>query len=438
MHSRTTLFGILFGVSAAFGVACDGEGASQDDLEVSQAALQAEQTVYVSDLPFVSSSNGWGPVERNLSNGEANVGDGHTLVLDGRSYIKGIGAHAASRVVVDLAGQYTRFSSDVGVDDEMGGSGSVVFQVLADGKSIFTSPVLRGSSTTQAVNLDVTGVKTLALVIDDGGDGIASDHADWAGARLRKPSPTEPAPPAPPSSGWWKPAVGASFAWQLTGNLNLNLGADVYDIDLESATAADVGRIHSAGAHAVCYISVGSWEDWRADAGAFPAAVLGRDYDGWPGERFLDIRQVTKLAPIMRGRLDSCKAKGFDAVEPDNIDIYENNTGFPLTRADQVAYNRWLANEAHQRGLSIGLKNAPGLAADLQPSFDWALTESCYSQGDWCGDLSMFVSASKPVFMTEYTEEKVDWGKACTRANALQFSPILKHLLLDAWVQGCP
>jgi hypothetical protein len=428
-----------FEVLALFGIACGDVGpVSQSDLEASQAQLQSESFTYASDMPFMSARNGWGPVERNQSNGDSAAGDGGTMVLDGVSYPKGIGVHADSRVAIDLGGQYTRFEAALGVDDEVGRDGSVVFSVQGDGKPLFQSAVLRGSSAAQKISLDVRGVWRLVLLVGDGGDGIDSDHADWAGASLFKSGAVTPTPTPTPTASWWKPAVGATWAWQLTGTINLNMGVQVYDVDLFSTTAVDVGKIHAGGAHAICYISVGSYEDWRPDSKAFPAEVLGRDYDGWPGEKFLDIRQIDKLAPIMRARLDMCRSKGFDAVEPDNIDTYEANTGFPLTRAHQLAYNRWLANEAHQRGLSIGLKNDSSQASELQPSFDWALTESCFSQGDWCNDLSLFVTAGKPVFMTEYTEAKVDWTGACTRAKTLNFSPILKHLLLDNWAQSCP
>jgi hypothetical protein len=442
-------------VLALFGIACGDVGpVSQEDLqdlEVSQQALVSDRTTYVSDMAFLTTENGWGPLERNLSNGDRAAGDGTTMILNGVSYAKGLGVHAGSRVVIDLAGQYRTFASDIGVDDEMGANGSVMFQIVADGRKIFQSDVLGGNSITESVRVDVQGVQRLELLVTDGGNGIVCDHADWARARLTRanatptPTPTpEPTPtpaptptPTPTPSAWWKPPVGATWAWQLTGTLDLNRGVQVYDVDLFSTSAADVAKIHASGAHAICYISVGSYEDWRPDAKAFPPAVLGRDYDGWPGEKFLDIRQIDKLAPIMRARLDMCRAKGFDAIEPDNIDLYEANTGFPLTATDQLNYNRWLANEAHQRGLSIGLKNDSSQAAALQPYFDWALTESCFAQGDWCEDLSMFVAAGKPVFMTEYTEAGVDWAKACNRARTLRFGPILKHLMLDNWAQGC-
>ena len=210
-----------------------------------------------------------------------------------------------------------------------------------------------------------------------------------------------------------------------------------YDIDLFDTTAAQIATLKNKGIKTICYISVGSVEDWRPDKSAFPREVIGNDYHGWPGEKWLDIRQIDKLAPVMRARLDLCKSKGFDAIEPDNMDAYQANTGFPLTKDHQIAYARWLAKEAHARGLSIGVKNAPDLAVALEPSFDWALTESCFGQEDWCADMSVFVKAGKPVFMTEYEGEVSGWSAACARAKELGFSAILKRLDLDPWVQTC-
>ena len=88
--------------------------------------------------------------------------------------------------------------------------------------------------------------------------------------------------------------------------------------------------LHALGSDVVCYLSAGSWENLRPDAGDFPARVMGRS-NGWPGEQWLDIRKIGVLGPIMKARLDMCAAKGFDAVEFDNVDGYQNRTGFPLT-----------------------------------------------------------------------------------------------------------
>ena len=86
--------------------------------------------------------------------------------------------------------------------------------------------------------------------------------------------------------------------------------------------ASVIAALHTQGRKVVCYVSVGSWEDWRPDADRFPTSVIGEDYEGWPGENWLDIRQIELLAPVMRARLDLCRVKGFDGIEPDNIDGY--------------------------------------------------------------------------------------------------------------------
>jgi len=106
--------------------------------------------------------------------------------------------------------------------------------------------------------------------------------------------------------------------------------------------------------------------------------VLGRT-NGWPGEKWLDIRQLKVLAPIMKARMDQCVARGFDGVEFDNVDGYANPTGFSLTAANQLRYNSWLANQAHLRNLSAALKNDLGQVKTLFPYFDWALDEQCSS-----------------------------------------------------------
>jgi len=150
-----------------------------------------------------------------------------------------------------------------------------------------------------------------------------------------------------------------------------------------------------------------------------------------------DIRRIDLLAPILRARLDQCAKKGFDGVEPDNIDGYTNNTGFPLTYQDQLKFNIWLSKEVHARGLSIGLKNDSDQVADLLAYFDWALTEDCFYQG-WCSDMSPFILTGKPVFAAEYTDTGITLGDFCPQAENLRFSAILKHRNLDAYQEVCP
>lgn len=237
---------------------------------------------------------------------------------------------------------------------------------------------------------------------------------------------------------WWKPLLGLRWQWQLSDMpVDLSIDANIYDIDLFDNDSSVIAALHAQGRKAICYVSVGSWEDWRPDADRFPASVIGKDYEGWPGEKWLDIRQIQLLGSVMRARMDLCRDKGFDGIEPDNIDGYTNDTGFPLTDEDQVRYNLWLADEAHSRGLSIGLKNDPNQIADLLPYFDWALTEDCFAEG-WCEDMTQFIRMGKPVLAAEYTDTGARIDQLCQQAKQLNFSLILKNRKLDAWQQTCP
>ena len=141
-------------------------------------------TNYLSDLQWLGAANGWGPVERDRSNGEQAAGDGHTITLNGVTYPKGLGVHAPSQVDFFLGGIVARFISDAGVDDEVGAGGSVVFQVWADGVKLNDTGLMTGASSTQTINLDTSGRNVLSLIVTDGGDNKNSDHADWAGARV--------------------------------------------------------------------------------------------------------------------------------------------------------------------------------------------------------------------------------------------------------------
>ena len=240
-----------------------------------------------------------------------------------------------------------------------------------------------------------------------------------------------------PVTDWWRPAIGLTWQWQI-GDLDIDTSveADVYDVDLY-VDQATIDELHAKGRKVICYISVGSYEDWRPDKDQFPPEVLGSDYDGWVGEKWLDIRRIDLLAPIMRARLDLCKSKGFDALEPDNMEIYTNDTGFPLTYEDQLKFALWLADEAHQRGLAIGQKNAADQVVDLVDVYDFAITEDYFFYKE-AKKMLPYIEAGKPVFAAEYTDLPGDFSAFCAQAKQLKFSVILKNRGLDAWVQTCP
>jgi alpha-galactosidase len=140
--------------------------------------------VYLSDLRFTYATNGYGPVELDTTNGEAEALDGVPIRLRGAAYDKGLGVHGPSLLRYRLGRACSRFVADVGVDDDQGGMGSVELEVWADGERLFRSGVLTGSSPARAVSLDVSGRRELRLFVGIGGDTDARDHAVWAGARL--------------------------------------------------------------------------------------------------------------------------------------------------------------------------------------------------------------------------------------------------------------
>jgi len=203
---------------------------------------------------------------------------------------------------------------------------------------------------------------------------------------LAVPLSAQAAPPAPvpcntQQGACWHPALNARWQYQLqgvaqyasTGGINVNISGvpytggaavtpAVFDIDLyvdqaisgnnTTLNTAAVNAIHASGRKAICYVSAGTWENWRVDANQFPASVQGAK-NGWPGERWLDIRQTSILLPIMDARVQKCRQAGYDGVEWDNVDGYSNRSGFPLTAADQLAYNASLAKLWNEGGFNM-------------------------------------------------------------------------------------
>ena len=159
-------------------------------------------------------------------------------------------------------------------------------------------------------------------------------------------------------------------------------------------------------------------------------------------EQWVDYADIDALAPIMRARIERCKSKGFDAIEIDNVDAhnYESRdeqgnvvnigTNFNMTLDESIAYVRWLTNEAHSRGLGIGLKNAEEMVADVVDEVDWMLVEDCFFDS-WCLAATAFIDADKPVFMAEYDELVPDFAPACELAKSLGYSAIWRDTSLS-------
>jgi hypothetical protein len=232
----------------------------------------------------------------------------------------------------------------------------------------------------------------------------------------------------------WRPRPGTSWQWQLSGDLDTSIDVEMYDVDLFTTSGQAIQQLRARGVRIVCYFSAGTYEAYRADAKALPPAVLGKALPDWPDERWLDIR-ADSVRALVRKRLDYAASRGCDGVEPDNVDAYANDSGFPLSGTDQIAFNRFLANEAHARKLSVGLKNDLGQVAALVSHFDWALDEQCM-EFDECDELAPFIKAQKPVFHVEYVDDSKRDG-VCGSANRRNFDTLIKDIALDAFRISC-
>ncbi len=251
------------------------------------------------------------------------------------------------------------------------------------------------------------------------------------------------------SASRWVPTTGMRWQYQLQGTVDADVCArtatagkhdpcvrpqvfdiDLYDKDGTALNTAAVAAIHARDAHAVCYVDAGTWENWRPDASKFPAAALGKS-NGWPGEKWLDIRRIDDLKPILNARVAKCASAGFDAVDFDNVDGYTNDTGFPLSAADQLTFNRALSDLAHNRGLSVGLKNDLDQLGDLQTAFDFAVNEQCFQYNE-CNRYDGWVTAGKAVVELEY---RASPKKFCldAAANGRDAMKKKQNLLAKPW-----
>ncbi|MGW4960739.1 endo alpha-1,4 polygalactosaminidase [Nonomuraea sp. NPDC004186] len=289
------------------------------------------------------------------------------------------------------------------------------------------------------------------------------------------------APPAQAASATiWRPPVDSRWQYQLqgskayaaTGGVNVDIcgvpqsgGAcvrpTVFDIDLYAAeevagdnrtlNTAAVKAIHARGAKAICYIDAGSIEDFRPDYQQFVDfhkkngnSLLGKPFSAeFPNERWANINndkgQRDFLLKMMAARVDKCVQAGFDGVEFDVVNAHEEGksvTGWTVSPATQLVYNRALAGLAHDRGLSAALKNDLSQAEELVSSFDYAVNEECF-QFDECSELSVFVKAGKPVFHVEYETAPASF---CAESKTLKFNSLKKpedYSLFDKPYKPC-
>ncbi|KAH8780539.1 glycoside hydrolase superfamily [Hyaloscypha sp. PMI_1271] len=249
---------------------------------------------------------------------------------------------------------------------------------------------------------------------------------------------------AVPTSSWWQPAAGTTWQCVLDQPVgSLTLPVQVYDFDLFDTPQSSIDTLHAAGKQVICYFSGGTYEPGRPDSDTIlsDSAAVGAALDGWPDEKWLDIR-TDFIVNIMKARIDTAASKGCDGVDPDNVDGYDNGGGGfseNLTSTDSVTYLRKLADYAHSKGLAIGLKNAGAIVDSTVSFLDWSVNEQCI-EFEECDLFAPFIEAGKPVFHIEYLNQSPDVQKDCYGPGTSGFSTILKpdESDLPATVQFCP
>ncbi|MCA9619112.1 MAG: endo alpha-1,4 polygalactosaminidase [Myxococcales bacterium] len=246
-------------------------------------------------------------------------------------------------------------------------------------------------------------------------------------------TPLDPDVPPVTEGDWYRPALAVTWQWQLSGPLDTSYDVEIYDVDLFDSDAATIAGLQAEGRRVICYFSGGSYEEWRPDAADLDEAARGDSLDDWEGERWLDIRDPSVHA-VMLARLDLAVTKGCDGVEPDNMDGYDNDSGFDMGPIDQLAFNRFVANGAHERGMTVALKNDGAQVDDLVEYFDLSLNEQCHEY-DECGDLAPFTAAGKPILNAEYpgslAQAEARRAAICDAAAAAKTRTLLLPLLLD-------
>ena len=237
---------------------------------------------------------------------------------------------------------------------------------------------------------------------------------------------------------YWKPPVAATWDWQLVVPIKPDVNVQIYVIDLFENSAGVIADLHARGRKVLCQVDLGTWERDAPDADRFPIESLGATFDGDSDQRWIDIRNLRGLSGMLRGRLDLAASKGCDGVVPDNLDAWDTRahegTGFSLTNIDQLVYNRTIVAEAHNRGMSVGLKGNVRQVDDLVGDFDFHVSENCYMRSD-CSLVLPFVHAGKAVLDAE---SSLATSAFCPMAKRDRVSAIKKRTPPDTYSEACP
>ncbi|CVK85367.1 related to endo alpha-1,4 polygalactosaminidase precusor [Fusarium proliferatum] len=250
----------------------------------------------------------------------------------------------------------------------------------------------------------------------------------------------------------WQPEVGTP--WQIilsevikvpkAGVSSMTPDVPIWDMDLFENSKSTITAMQKGGKKVICYFSAGSWENWRKDKDSFPKKDLGKVMDDWPDERWVNISSVAVRA-IMAQRIKLAAEKGCDAIDPDNMDGYQNDNGLGLTEEDTISYVKFLSAEAAKYNMVMGMKNGGDVTEEVLPYVAFCINESCIQYSE-CDLYQPYIDAGKPVFNIEYPKgapkvKAKDKKKICSTSGAAEgsddFSKVIKKMNLDKWVLYC-
>jgi hypothetical protein len=231
------------------------------------------------------------------------------------------------------------------------------------------------------------------------------------------------------------PTPGVTWQAQLSGTVDAALDVDVFYLDADFASAAVLSALRAKGKIILCYVSAGTFEPWRDDAGAFPPSTLGDPLANYPREQWLDLRSP-EVHDLMRARFAAMASAGCDGVYPSTLDAHLHTTGFDITRADVSEYATFLATEIHAAGMSAGLSAPADLIDEVEVDYDWALAIDCLAASG-CTPWAKVRQSGRAVLLVEFGDAS-DASRVCNAASTLGFDAIVKRPAFDAFRVGCP
>ncbi|BEJ16666.1 hypothetical protein CspHIS471_0600670 [Cutaneotrichosporon sp. HIS471] len=247
-----------------------------------------------------------------------------------------------------------------------------------------------------------------------------------------------------PMQAIWQPSVGTP--WQIVlsktvdPRVTIRPNVRVWDVDLFDTPASTIASLQRQGKKVICYFSAGTYESWRDDADQWSEADLGQNMTDWEGERWADVR-ASSVRKVMEKRIALARQKGCDAIDPDNVDAYNNHNGVGvtdgsrgvLTEADAVDFVFFLAHVASTYRMATGLKNAGAIIPEVIDVVQFSVNEQCATHGE-CDVFQDFINVGKPVFHIEYPTDEMSVSKLCRGGR---FSTVLKDMDLSGMVTYC-